>query len=181
MVRGGYPAELPAGISCASIRRLMLMLLLPIAIAMLLVISAILAASETALFSLTRMEHTLDQLTGAVRAAIDRLMARPLESIIVIIGLNEAANVFAECLATTFLLFWLGRLGAYLSVPLMLVTVLIFCDITPKTFALAFPALIAQITARPLAMLARAAHPIARWITPARPPPRPEPVSEDEF
>ena len=114
----------------------MIMLLLPIAIATLLVLSAMLAASETALFSLTRMEHTREQLDGAVRAAIDRLMARPLESLMVIIGLNEAANVFAECLATTFLIFWLGTFGAYLSVPLMLVTVLIFCDITPKTLSL---------------------------------------------
>jgi CBS domain containing-hemolysin-like protein len=159
----------------------MLMIFLPIAIAMLLVISAILAASETALFSLTRMEHTLEQLNGAVRAAIERLMARPLESIMVIIGLNEAANVFAECLATTFLILWLGKLGAYLSVPLMLVTVLIFCDITPKTLSLAFPTLVIQISARPLAVLASIAHPVAKWFTPAQPPPRPEPVSEEEF
>jgi putative hemolysin len=159
----------------------MIMLLLPIAIATLLVLSAILAASETALFSLTRMEHTREQLDGAVRAAIDRLMARPLESIIVIIGLNEAANVFAECLATTFLIFWLGSIGAYLSVPLMLVTVLIFCDITPKTLSLAFPTLVIQVSARPLAVVAGIAHPVAKWFTPAQPPPRPEPVSEEEF
>lgn len=158
-----------------------MMLLLPIAIAALLILSAILAASETAIFALTRMEHTLEQLDGAVRAAIDRLMARPLESIIVIIGLNEAANVFAECFATTFLLFWLGSIGAYVSVPLMLVVVLIFCDITPKTFALAFPAIIVQVSARPLAVLTRIAHPVAGWFTPEQPPPRPEPVSEEEF
>ena len=41
--------------------------------------------------------------------ALDRLMARPLESLMVIIGVNEASNVFAECLATTFLIFWLGQ------------------------------------------------------------------------
>jgi len=157
------------------------MLLLPIAVASLLVISAILAASETALFSLTRMEHTLEQLTGPVRAAVERLMGRPLESIMVIIGLNEAANVFAECLATTFLILWLGKLGAYLSVPLMLVTVLILCDITPKTLSLAFPTLVVQVSARPLAVLASFAHPMAKWFTPAQPPPRPEPVSEEEF
>ena len=159
----------------------MLMLILPFVIVILLMLSAILAGSETALFSLTRMEYTLEQLTGAVRAAIDRLMARPVESIIVIIGLNEAANVFAECLATTFLILWLGKLGAYLSVPLMLATVLIFCDITPKTLSLAFPPLVMQVSARPLAFLAGIAHPVAKWLTPAQPPPRPQPVSEEEF
>ena len=136
---------------------------------------AVLAASETALFALVRMEHTREQPErGAVRAAIDRLMARPLESLMVIIGLNEAANVFAECLATTFLIFWLGRIGAYLSVPLMLVTVLIFCDITPKTFALGFPALRGSNHARDRWRRSRRmAHPIAKWFTPAQPPPRP--------
>ena len=37
------------------------MILLPIAVAVLLVMSALLAASETALFALVRMEHTREQ------------------------------------------------------------------------------------------------------------------------
>lgn len=158
------------------------MLLLPIAVVLLLVLSALLAASETALFALVRMEHTRAQLDGAVQHALDRLMARPLESLIVIIGLNEGSNVFAECLATTFLLTWLGRpAGAYVAVPLMLVIVLLFCDITPKTFALGFPGGVARITARPLAVVAEMVHPFARWVTPASEPPRLQAVSEEEF
>jgi CBS domain containing-hemolysin-like protein len=108
-------------------------------------------------------------------------MARPFESLIVIIGFNEAANVFAECLATAFLLMWLGPIGAWVAVPVMFVLVLLFCDITPKTFALGFPAGVARISARPLAALAAFVHPLARLFTPAMPPPRPEPVSEEEF
>jgi putative hemolysin len=158
------------------------MLLLPIAVALLLVLSALLAASETALFALVRMEHTRGQLEGAVQHALDRLMARPLESLVVIIGLNEGSNVFAECLATTFLITWLGRpAGAYAAVPLMLVIVLLFCDITPKTFALGHPGGVARITARPLAVVAEMVHPVARWFTPASEPPRLEAVSEEEF
>jgi len=157
------------------------MAILPIAVVLLLWLSALLAASETALFALVRMEHTRELLESRVRHALDRLMARPLESLIVIIGLNEAANVFAECLATTFLLMWLGPIGAWVAVPVMLVIVLIFCDITPKTFALGFPAGVARVTARPLAQVAGAFHPLARFFTPAAPPPRPEPVSEEEF
>jgi putative hemolysin len=158
-----------------------MMVFIPVAVGVLLLVSALVAASETALFALVRMEHTRERLGGAVRHALDRLMERPLESLIVIIGLNEAANVFAECLATTFLLLWLGPIGAYVSVPLMLVVVLMFCDITPKTFALGFPALVAMVTARPLAALTRIVHPVARWFVPTTPPPRPEPVSEEEF
>jgi putative hemolysin len=159
-----------------------MMVLLPVIVSILLLMSALLAASETALFALVRLEHTRTNLSATVQHALDRLMASPLESLMIIIGVNEASNVFAECFATTFMIFWLGnKLGSYLSVPVMLVTVLIFCDITPKTFALGFPGFVAEVTARPLAALAAVVHPIAKWITPAAPPPRPEPVSEAEF
>src|SRR5713101_3700394 len=157
------------------------MAFLPIVVALLLLFSAMFAASETALFALVRMESTRQKLAGPVRDALERMMARPLESLLVIIGLNEASNVFAECLATTFLLTWLGPIGAWLSVPLMLALVLIFADITPKTFALGFPAGVARITAQPLAALSAMLHPMVKWLTPAAAPPRPAPVSEEEF
>jgi putative hemolysin len=157
------------------------MALLPIVVALLLLFSAMAAASETALFALARMESTRHKLAQHVREALERMMARPLESLLIIIGLNEAANVFAECLATTFLLTWLGPLGAWLSVPLMLGLVLIFADITPKTFALGFPVGIARITARPLAALSAWLHPMVKWLTPMAAPPPPAPVSEEEF
>ncbi len=158
-----------------------MMALLPIAVVILLLASALLAASETALFSLARMEHTRGQLSPRVREALERLMNRPLESLIIVIGLNETANVFAECLATSFLLFWLGPIGTYVAVPAMLVIVMLFCDITPKTFALGFPAIVATLTARPLAKLSAALHPIARWFAPRGLTAHPEPISETEF
>ncbi len=155
--------------------------ILPIVVAALLLVSALLAASETALFALTRMEHTREQLSAPVREALDRLMRRPLESLIVAIGLNEASNVFAECLGTIFFLTWLGPLGGYVAVPVMFILVLLFCDITPKTFALGYPGGVALITARPLATLVQTVHPvISRFVT-TEEAPRPEPVSESEF
>jgi putative hemolysin len=156
--------------------------ILPILVALLILASAALAASETAIFTIARMEHTREQLSRSVGAALDRLMRRPLESLIVVIGINEAANVFAECLATTFFLLWLGAdIGPYFAAPVMLMLVLICCDITPKTFALAYPAAVARFTARPLAILAELVHPIARHFTPLQEAPHPGPVSEAEF
>jgi len=155
--------------------------LVPIAVAALLLISALLAASETALFALTRMEHTREQLFPSVRAAVERLMQRPLEALLVAIGLNEASNVFAECLGTIFFLSWLGPNGGFFAVPVMFVLVLLFCDITPKTFALGFPGGIATLTARPLATLVRIVRPITRHFVTDLEAPRPAPVSEAEF
>ena len=63
----------------------------------------------------------------------------------------------------------------------MLVVVLLFCDITPKTFALGFPSAVAWITARPLAVLADLVHPFAKFFAPIQEAPRPDPVSEEEF
>jgi len=147
----------------------------------LLLVSALLAASETALFALVRMEHTRGKLSASVTRALDRLMRRPVESLIIVIGLNEAANICAECLATSLLLLWLGPVGAYLSVPVMFILVLLIADITPKTLALGFPGVVAQITARPLASVAELVHPITRLFSPIEQVPRPEAVSESEF
>ena len=157
------------------------MLTLPLVVAGLLLASALLAASETALFALTRMEHTREQLSAPVRDALDRLVRRPLESLIVAIGLNEVSNVFAECLGTIFFLTWLGPVGGYVAVPVMFILVLLFCDITPKTFALGHPGGIAALTARPLARAVQLIHPIIRRFIAVEEAPRPEPVSESEF
>jgi putative hemolysin len=159
-----------------------MMFILPLAVLLLIVLSATLAASETALFSLARMEHTREQMSQAVQHSLNRLMRRPLESLIVIIGLNEACNIFADCLATIFLLAWLGeKWGPIVAAPAMLAIVLLFCDITPKTFALGFPAALTWITARPLAVLVDFVHPFARYFAPIEEAPRPGPVSEAEF
>ena len=156
--------------------------ILPLAVLILIVLSAMLAASETALFSMARLEHTREQMSLSVQRALDRLMRRPLESLIVIIGLNEACNIFADCLATIILLAWLGdKWGPIVAAPAMLVVVLLFCDITPKTFALGFPSAVAWITARPLAVLADLVHPFAKFFAPIQEAPRPDPVSEEEF
>jgi putative hemolysin len=46
---------------------------------------------------------------------------------------------------------------------------------------LGFPGFVAEVTARPLAALSAVVHPVAKWIAPVAPAPRPEPVSEAEF
>lgn len=154
--------------------------MLLVLVIVLLGISALLAASETALFALARMQYTRARLSEPVAHAVESLLRRPLESLVLIIGINEAINVFAECLATAFLLSWLGPPGGWVSVPVMFVLVLLIADITPKTLALGFPAALARITARPLAAIARALHPLAQLFIPEEATPS-APLSESEF
>ena len=142
--------------------------------------SALLAASETALFALARMQHTRARLGEAAAKAVDSLLRRPLESLLVIVGFNEAINVFAECLATTLLLAWLGPPGGWISVPVMFVLVLLISDIAPKTFALGFPAAVVRLTATPLASAVLTLHPLARLLVHEERTPT-APLSESEF
>ncbi len=149
-------------------------------VVVLLGLSSLLAASETALFALARVQHARARLGETAAAAVDSLLRRPLESLVVIIGFNEVVNIFAECLATSFLLAWLGAAGGWVAVPVMFTLVLVIGDITPKTFALAFPTTIARVSARPLAATVQLVHPLARRFMPEEVPPTP-PVSESEF
>jgi putative hemolysin len=155
------------------------MWLLP-TIALLLALAALFSASETALFSLLRIERLRLQLGSRVRAAVEQLLARPLETLVALIGLTELANVFAECLATSLLIGLLGHRGAYLAVPVNLAAIILISDVTPKTLALAFPGAIMGLTAQPLARLTRLLRPITgRLKVPS--PPGPPMVSETEF
>jgi putative hemolysin len=157
------------------------MLVLPFAAGALLLMASLLAASETALFSLVRMERARADLSGRLKNAVERLLRQPLESLVIIIGLNEVCNVFAECLSTSFLLFVVSKWGGYLAVPVNFLLILMIAEITPKTFAQAYPVGVAKLTFRPLAALTAILHPIARLLIPVQEAPSPEPVSETEF
>jgi putative hemolysin len=157
------------------------MSIVPLLIAGLILFSALLAASETALFSLARMESARAALGSKSERAVERLLKRPFEFLIVLGTLNESANIFAECLAAAYLLFRYGLNGAYMAVPLMFVVVLLFAEITPKTYALGHPSAIARLTARPLALLSALITPLTRALPLPVAAPRAEAVSEAEF
>ena len=122
-------------------------------------------------------------MSQSVQRALDRLMRRPLESLIVIIGLNEACNIFADCLATIILLAWLGdKWAPIVAAPMMLVVVLLFCDITPKTFALGFPGSGGTDHGAAAGGAHRSRSSVRKTISRrCEEAPRPDPVSEAEF
>jgi len=92
-------------------------------------------ASETALFSLVRRNDARGAFPGRC-AQRESVAAAALESLIIIIGLNETCNVFAACLSHLVPAFRLRFRGAagprYRS---NFVLILLIADITPKTFA----------------------------------------------
>jgi putative hemolysin len=157
------------------------MFFVPLAIVALVLFSALLAASETALFSLARTDRARAALSGETERAVERILRRPLEFLIVLGTLSESANIFAECLAAAYLLARFGHTGAYLAVPLMFAIVLLFGEITPKTYALGHSGAIVTLTSRPLAALSALIAPLTRALLLPAQAVHAEAVSEAEF
>ena len=111
-----------------------------IAVAFLLVLSAFFSGSETALTAASRARMHALELEGNERAKkVNRLLAAP-EGIIgtVLLG-NNLVNILASALATSLLIRFFGDVGVAYATIAMTALVVIFAEVLPKTYALAFP------------------------------------------
>lgn len=108
-----------------------------IAIAGLLVLSALFSGSETALTASNRarIHHLLRK--GSKRArTVTRLMETREHLIGAILLGNNLVNILASALATSILIGFFGDLGVAIATVVMTTLVLIFSEILPKTYAL---------------------------------------------
>ena len=118
---------------------------------LLLFLSAFFSASETALFSLSRLRlQRLSQAEPDRGGAILRLLERPTRAIVTIQIGNELVNVVASVTMTSLVLYLWGPHNAWLSVLLMLPLLLIFGELTPKRVAFAYAERVSYLVARPL-------------------------------
>ena len=121
--------------------------------ALLLAASAFFSSSETALFSLSRLD--LQQLRrdgGRQAEIIHELLDQPRRLIISILSGNELINVAATVNMTSILvtLYGSGRAG-WINIIVMLPLLLLFGEVTPKTIAVANPVRYStRIVARPM-------------------------------
>ena len=100
--------------------------------------SAYFSAIETALMSLGRLRvrHLVDEgVDGATR--VDRLLRKPGRLLGTILIGNNLANIAATSLATVLTVSYLGEsTGVGVATIAMTLIILVFGEITPKTFAL---------------------------------------------
>lgn len=132
----------------------------------LLIGSAFFSGSETALFSLSRLD--LQQLVrgrhpnaGALHALLDQ----PRRLIISVLCGNELINIAAVANMTAILvhLYGLERAGV-ISILVMVPLLLLLGEVTPKTIAVSNPVQVsAQIIARPMTVWVRIVAPL-RWL-----------------
>ena len=108
-----------------------------VAIAALLVLSALFSGSETALTASNRARIHHLQRKGNRRAQIVSTLMETREHLIgaILLG-NNLVNILASAIATSILISFFGDLGVAITTVVMTTLVLIFSEILPKTYAL---------------------------------------------
>jgi len=110
------------------------------AVALLIVLSAFFSGSETALTAASRARMHALALEGNERARkVNRLLAAPERIIGTVLLGNNLVNILASALTTSLLVRTLGDVGVAYATVVMTALVVIFAEVLPKTYALAFP------------------------------------------
>lgn len=99
-------------------------------------LSAFFSASETAIFSVNKVKIRHMAEEGNTRAILTRrLLDQPNRLISTILIGNNAVNIGATALATSLFISFFAESGAGIATVVMTLMILVFGEITPKTFA----------------------------------------------
>jgi putative hemolysin len=121
-------------------------------------LSALFSAAETALFSLSRLRlaQTEPQRGGRVL----KLLERPARTIVTILIGNDLVNITASITATTLVLHLWGVQNAWLAPLLTLPLILIFGELIPKMLAVSHAERVSVLVSRPLELFSILITPI---------------------
>ena len=102
----------------------------------LLFLSAFFSSSETALFSLTRLELRRILETHPRRGKlVNDLLTHPRRALATLLIGNNIVNTAAAAIATLMALHFLGPGGVTLTVGLFTIFLIFVCEVMPKVFA----------------------------------------------
>ncbi|MGI2169012.1 HlyC/CorC family transporter [Shewanella sp. MF05960] len=113
-------------------------------LAVLIIISAYFSGSETAMMTLNR--YRLRHLAGSGHRGAQRalkLLDRPDRLIGLILIGNNLVNILASAIATIIGMRLFGDMGVAIATGVLTIVVLVFAEVTPKTFAALHPERIA--------------------------------------
>lgn len=130
-------------------------------ILVLLILSAFFSGSETGLTAVSRARlHELER-RGSRRASMALALTNMRERLIgaLLLG-NNVVNISASALATVALVRIFGDSGALIASGVMTVLVLIFSEVLPKTFAIAYPDRVALAAAPVIRVLVAVLGPV---------------------
>ncbi|HRY07064.1 MAG TPA: HlyC/CorC family transporter [Hyphomicrobiaceae bacterium] len=110
------------------------------AVILLLGLSAFFSGSETALTAVSRARLHALELEGNEKAQrVNELLAEPERMIGTVLLGNNLVNILASALTTSLLIRLFGEVGVAYATVGMTVLVVIFSEVLPKTYAIAFP------------------------------------------
>lgn len=128
---------------------------------LLLLLSAFFSASETGLMGVNRYSIAHAAKQGDKNAKrIMGLLKNPDKSLSIILMGNTAANLVISSLATVIASQYFDAFGIMMATILLTIVVLVFVEITPKTFAAINPEVMCRWAALPLSWLLRLVGPI---------------------
>ncbi len=131
-------------------------------LAVLLALSAFFSGSETALFSLKRVQVArLRERGGRTGRAVAGLLGRPRRLLITILVGNMVVNIAtASLLAVLAARTALGGWGIAAAIAASTALLLVFGEVTPKTFAVRNAEAVSRVASLPLLWLSRAIWPV---------------------
>jgi Mg2+/Co2+ transporter CorB len=110
------------------------------AITCLILVAGFFSAAETGLTATSRARLTEIERRGSMRASMALKITELPERLIgaILLG-NNLANITASAVATAALIKVFGDSGAVIASAVMTVVILIFAEVLPKTYAIAYP------------------------------------------
>ena len=128
---------------------------------LLLLLSAFFSASETGLMGVNKYTIAHAAKQGDKNAKrIMGLLKKPDKSLSIILMGNTAANLIISSLATVIASQYFEAFGIMMATVLLTIIVLVFVEITPKTFAALNPEVICRLAALPLSWMLKLLGPI---------------------
>lgn len=128
-----------------------------------LALSAFFSSAETAFVSLPRIRvrHLVETgVAGAERVA--KMTERPERLLATVLLCNNFVNVAAAALGTAVAVtIWEGDIGILIATIVVTILLLIFAEVTPKTFAIRHPERLALLYVYPLGVITKIVYPVA--------------------
>ncbi|MFC1806836.1 CNNM domain-containing protein [Candidatus Omnitrophota bacterium] len=126
-------------------------------------LSAFFSGSETALFSLTGFQKKRLQSKNPARSKIiSILLESPRRTLATILIGNMLVNITATSVLTIIALALFGEKGVGIAIVLMTFIVLVFGEVTPKTYAIRDPEGFSSLCSKPLHIFGKIIWPLRR-------------------
>ncbi|MDE2444604.1 MAG: HlyC/CorC family transporter [Alphaproteobacteria bacterium] len=131
----------------------------------LIIVSAFFSASETGLTTASRARLTELEKRGSKRASmVLKMTALPERLIGALLLGNSLANITASAVATAALVKVFNESGAVIASVVMTVLILIFAEVMPKTYAIAYPDRVAAAVAPVMRIIVAVLAPIVMTV-----------------